>query len=170
MAEPDRFTFLILALPRSGDIPRSISIGPLVGESPTTPSGGWFSTSSPIDIKPLPPEQASVNRPCARAQHRHTYSQDGQRDVNPRVLSPRRMTRKGDPDFVESNEGSDYWCPETGKQEDTARNHKQVLCEDDRFRRLRREAGDPETDQGDTQTKPDEEQANAGPTVRKGRE
>lgn len=36
-----------------------------------------FFTSSPIDIKPLPAEEASVNRVCARAQHRQTEGQDG---------------------------------------------------------------------------------------------
>ena len=102
--------------------------------------------SSPIYIEALPPEETSIDRPCAGAEHRHTNGKDREEDVNPRVLPPWRIDQQRNPDLVQGSEGSHYRRPQTGKQKDSRYNRKRVLCKGDRLRRRSRETGDPEVD------------------------
>ena len=62
--------------------------------------------SGPVDIKPLPPKQAGIDRPCAGAQHRHANRENRQEDVNSPVLGRSRIEQR-DPGLVERDEASD---------------------------------------------------------------
>ena len=125
-----------------------------------------FPAPGSIDIKALPSEQASIDRPCPRAEHRHTNGEDRQEDVNPRILAPRAVNRERDPDFVDGNQHSHDGCPKSGKQKDPACGGNQFLGDGSCFRRIR-ETGNPEIEQSDAEAKPKQEQANAGPAIRK---
>src|ERR1700721_834823 len=117
----------------------------MVGDALTTLEG-WYPASSPITIEALPPEETSIDRPCAGAEHRHTNGKDREEDVSPRVLPPWRRQRQRNPDLVQGSEGSYYRRPQTGKQKDSSYSRNQVLCEGDRLRRRSRETGDREID------------------------
>jgi hypothetical protein len=47
---------------------------------------GWSLASASIDIEALAPEQASINRPCPRAEHPDANGNDRQKEVYPSVL------------------------------------------------------------------------------------
>lgn len=90
-----------------------------------------FPASGSIDIEALPPEQASINRPCAGAEHRNADSQYRHEYVNPDVLATRRVERESDPGLIDSNQGSRYGGPQPGDQEDTAYGGYRFLREGD---------------------------------------
>ena len=87
--------------------------------------------------------------------------------MKPRVLLIRRIGEQCNPDLVEGDEGSHCWRPQTSKQKDAPRGCNQALCQGDGLRRFPGEAGGTEIDQRDTETQPQQQQANTGPAVRK---
>ena len=117
----------------------------MVGDALTTLEG-WYPASSPIDIEALPPEETSIDRPCAGAEHRHTNGKDREEDVNPRALPPWRIERQRNPDLVQGSEGSHYRRPQSGKQKDSRYSRNRVWRKGDRLRRRSRDTGDPEVD------------------------
>jgi hypothetical protein len=106
-----------------------------------------------VDIETLPPEQAGVDRPCARTEHRHADGEDREKDVNPGVFAARRMEREGNGGFVESSQCAYGRGPETREQKDAGCGGNQVLREGERLRGARRETGDREPDEGGTEAK-----------------
>jgi hypothetical protein len=111
-----------------------------------TPLEVWSLTPSPIDIEALPPEETSIDRPRAGAEHRHTNGEDREEDVNPRVLPDWRIERQRNPDLVQGSEGSHYRRPQTCKQKDSPYSRNGFLSRGDRLRRRSRETGDREVD------------------------
>src|SRR5271170_1491593 len=105
----------------------------MVGDALTTLEG-WSHASSAIDIDAPPPEETSIDRPCAGAEHRRTNGKDREEDVNQRVLTPWRIDQQRNPDLVQGSEGSHYRRPQTGKQKDSRYGRNRVLCKGDRLR------------------------------------
>jgi hypothetical protein len=63
---------IIVALTRLVIAPRSISIGSLNGCESDPPLGGWLPAPNGIfHLEALSSEKASIDGPCARAEHRH---------------------------------------------------------------------------------------------------
>jgi hypothetical protein len=131
--------------------PRSIRNGSLEGWVCRTHLGEGFSPSSPVDDKALSAEQACIDRPCSRAQHRHTDGHDREKDVNQCRLAMGIMEREQFPRLLQSNQRSHDRRPQATEQEDSACGSNQVLCEADLFDRLRRKICDPEADQSDSE-------------------
>jgi hypothetical protein len=132
-----------------------------------TSLGGWSLTSGPIDIKPLPSEQTSINRPRTWAEHRHTDGKDRQKDMNPRVPVRSRVERKRHRNLVQCEGRSYERCPQTSEHKNARHSRNQVLREPGCLRGSLRKTGHCAIDERDGDTNPEQEQPNSRPAIRK---
>ena len=117
----------------------------------------------------LPAEEAGIDGPGARSDHRQNGTEDRLCDGCPWIARMREIPRESDPHFNDGRQRSRDWSPQTD-QNKYPRNGSDDLQDGRHQRRCFKQAGDPKMDERTARKHSQEQKTYAWPTARERRE
>jgi hypothetical protein len=111
-----------------------------------------------------PAEEAGINGPGARSDHRQNGAEDRLWDGNARIAGMEEIPREGDPDLYDGCQPSRHRGPQADYKK-YAGADSDDLQEEHGQRRRRSHAGDPKMDERYARKQPQKQKSDAGPTV-----